>query len=237
MTTKWRQKGATVTVVAPGTIENGDFVIIGGIFGLALNGATTGLDVEVITEGQVNLTKATGFVPAAGDPAYWDEADEALNSDSTNPCIGHYAQAALTGDTAAWVQLTPNGAHTVAHVEKLSLFLENGVANTKAQVFVAPYAGKIVGLSYYTMAKPTSSAGTVLLTAQNAGVADATLLNAATFDLEGATENAVTAFTLTGTAASLVMAAGTVAEFFAVANNSDVVAGSGVHIFVTFQRT
>lgn len=236
MTTKWRQESETVTYIAAGAITAGALVIDGSLIGLALNAATTsGDEVEVLRKGVVNLTKVTGFVPAAWDVAYWDTSNNRLAA--TGLPIGHYVQSALTDDAAAWVLLAPAQARTDVVYERISVFLASSAANTKVGVFVAPFAGKIVGLDYYTTGKPTSSSGTVLLTAQNAGVSDHTLLNAATFNLETMTENAVTAFTLTSTAADLVMASGSVAEFIVAANNNDIVGGQGVHFFVRFERT
>jgi predicted RecA/RadA family phage recombinase len=193
---------------------------------------------DALDQGVFVLTKATGTAYAFGDPAYFDFGSDG-RIEATGTYIGIHVAAAESGDTTARVMILPTGAGAYAspHIEHLAVFLENGNANTKTQVFRAPFDGKITGISYYTTAKPTSSAGTVVLTAQNAGVADATLLNAATFDLEGATENAVTAMALTATAASLVMAAGSVAEFICAAGNADVVGGAGVHFWVTFQRT
>lgn len=236
MTLDWRQEADTVTYIAGGAIANGELILDGGLVAKALNAATnSGDEVEAIRKGGVHLAKATGFVPTAWSVAYWDVQNDRLAA--TGVPIGWYLQAALTGDTSAWVDLDPKGAQADVVYQPVDVYLVSGASNTKVGAFVAPFAGKIVGVDYYTTGKPTSSSGTALLTAQNAGVSDHTILDSATFDLKTMTENAVTAFTLTSTAADLVCAAGGVVEFICAANNNDIVGGQGVHFYVKFQRT
>lgn len=95
-----------VTLVAPGGgVVGGVPVVIGGLVAIPRANANAGDEFAGYLSGVFRLTKATGFVPAAGDVAYWDEADEALNSDTANVPIGHYTAEALTGDTTALVRL------------------------------------------------------------------------------------------------------------------------------------
>lgn len=231
------QQGHVLTLTAPATVDAGQLIQVGNYIGVCASDAASGAEVEIQTEGVFRLPKATGFVPAAGDVAYFDfGADNRL--ESTGVPIGFYTHSALTGDTKARVKLDPLGAQLAAHEDVLSIYLDGGVAAAKQVPFVAPFDGKIKALKYYTTGKPSSALGTVLLVAQNTAVGpDNTLLNAANFDLEGMTENALTAFTLTATAADLVLEKGQIAEFIATPNNADVVAGTGIHIHVLFERT
>lgn len=236
------QPGLLLTVPAPADVDAGELIAVGNLVGVAANDAASTEDVDIQTEGCFRLTKATGFVPVAGEVAYYDfGSDKRLEAYSTNAdCrpVGFYTHSALTGDTAARIKLDPVGARAAVVEEVVSIYLAPGSATVKTGAFFAPFDGKIKALKYYADAKPTSSAGSVLLVAQNCAVGpDNTLLNAANFDLEGMTEDALTAFTLTSTAADLVLNKGEVAEFVVTPNNADVVAGTGIHIHVVFERT
>lgn len=231
------QSGDILTVTAPANVVSGQLIKVGGIIGVCATDADSGDPVEVQTKGCFRLPKVAGFVPAAGGVAFFDfGADSRLEADGEP--VGFYTHSALTGDTAARVWLNPEAAQAAVHRETLSIYLSPGSATVKTAGFVAPFDGKIKALEYFTDAKPTSALGTVLLVARNAAVGpDNTLLNAANFDLETMTEDALTAFTLTATAADLALAKGEMAEFVATPNNADLVAGTGVHIRVTFERT
>ncbi len=231
------ESGYILTVTAPANVVSGQLIQVGNITGVCATSADSGDSVEVQTRGCFRLTKVAGFVPAAGDVAYFDfGADNRL--ESTGVPIGFYTHSALTGDTSARIVLDPLGAQAAVVEQCVSIYLAPGSATVKTAAFVAPFDGKIKALKYYTDVKPSSALGTVLLVAQNTAVGpDNTLLNAANFDLEGMTEDALTAFTLTATAADLVLNKGEVAEFVATPNNADLVAGTGIHIFVTFERT
>jgi hypothetical protein len=240
MTLAFVQNGETLTIPCPAAGSTlGNWLIVGGIIGQALKTTTSGLDLEIYCPKPgtvVRLTKATGFVPVAGEVAFFDfVTDNRLESwaVAARP-VGFYAAAALTGDTAARVIWDPVGAEAAVAVEHITL--EPRADDVSAWTVRAPFAGKVIGMSYYTMEKPASAAGTVVLLAQNPGVSDGTLLNAATFDLEGATENAVTAFTLSATAADLVVAKGGALEFQVTSNNADL-AGGFVDVWVIIQRT
>jgi predicted RecA/RadA family phage recombinase len=232
MTVNYRQPGVIKEVVATGTVTAGDFVQSGGIHGFALNDATTGQTLQVLTAGIIRVAKATGYVPAAGDPAFWDVADAAANADfRNNVLIGVYAQSALTGDTGAWVILDP--ALDVFEVVRIPLRM--AANDVQVASFLARWAGKVVGIDYYTTAKPSSAAGTVTLTSNNVGVSDNDLFSS--LNLETITDNALTPITLTATAADLVIAQAGLAEFLVTSDNADLAENDGVDLFVYFQRT
>lgn len=230
------QPGEVLTVAAPATVVAGQLIQVGNLTGVCASGAASAADVQIQTEGCYRLTKVSGFIPAAGDVAYFDfGADNRLESGGVP--VGFYTHSALTGDTSARIKLDPLGAAAAVVQETVSIFLSPGSATVKTGIFVAPFDGKIKSLSYYADVTATSAAGTVLLVAQNAALADATLLSTANINVETATVDALTALTLTATAASLVLNKGEVAEFVITPDNADVVAGTGFHIIVTFERT
>lgn len=233
--------GETLTIPAPtGGSTKGQVREIGALLGVELvTEATAGDSVEYRRPAVgevVRCAKATGFVPALGDVAFFDlGSDQRLESWAPTGNlipIGFYAASALTGDTFARVVFDPAAAEASLHAERIPLrLLANDVQNV---YLVAPFACKVVGISYYTTAKPSSASGTVLLTSKNVGVSDNALFSS--LDLEGITDNALTAVTLTATAADLVLARGGMVEFLATSNNADLAVGDGVDIFVWLQR-
>lgn len=245
MTLAYVQDGETLTIPCPAAGATlGNWLAVGGLVGQALNTQTSGLDLQLHCPEVgtiVRIPKATGFVPVAGEVAFLDfGTDQQLESYSTQAGIrpvGFYKAAALTGDTAAVVRWDPVGAEAAVVQRTISVQLDATKVQAKTTPFIAPWAGKIVGLAYYVDGKPTSASGTVLLTAINAAISDHTLISTANLDLESVTEDALTAMTLTSTAADLVLAKGEVAEFVATPDNTDLVAGTGIHIQVVFQRT
>ncbi len=240
ITPSYVEAGENITVPCPAAgATAGNWVKIGGIIGQAKNTTTSGLDLVLNCPpvGQHNRhTKATGFVPAAGDVAYYD-FDTDFRLESAGTPIGFYAAAALTGDTAAIVRFDPQGA--AAAIERATVVdqvhLTMVVNAIGSAGWRAPFAGTITALAYYTAAKPTSAGGAALLTIKN-GAAGNTVLNAANVSLETATEDAITALTLTATGADLVMAAGGLLEILGTSDNADLVVGSGIDIFITFAR-
>ena len=230
------QEGDVLTVAAPATVVSGQLIQVGNLTGVCASDAASGADVEILTEGCFRLPKVTGFVPAAGDVAYFDfGSDNRL--EATGVPVGFYTHAALTGDTKARITLDPLGAAAAVRQETVSIFMAPGSATVKTGIFSAPFDGKIKSLAYYTDVSATSSAGTVLLVAQNAALSDHTLLSTANIDVEVATPDVLTALTLTSTTADLVLNKGEIAEFVITPNNADLVAGTGFHIIVTFERT
>jgi hypothetical protein len=183
------------------------------------------------------MPKASGFIPTLGAIAYFDFGSDNRLESSGRP-VGFYAAAALTGDTAARVVWDPAGAEAAA--EDAALELQVHIALIADQVvtysLLAPFACTVSAPAYFTDAKPSSAAGAATLAILN-GHGGNTMLNAATFDLEGATENAKTALTVTGTAADLVVAKGGLIVFVGTSNNADLVMGSGIDVFVTLTRT
>lgn len=245
MTLAYVQDGEMLTVPCPAAGATlGDWLAIGGLVGQAQKTTTSGLDLELYCPKVgdiVRMTKVTGIIPVAGEVAFFDfGTDQRLEAYSTQAGlrpVGFYEKAALTGDTAARVRWDPAAAEAALVRVTLSILLDAGIVQAKTTPFIAPFAGKIVGLAYYIDGKPTSAAGAALLTAINASVSDNTLISTANINLETATEDAVTAMTLSSTAADLVLAKGAVAEFVATPDNADIVAGTGIHIQVVFQRT
>ncbi len=104
------QPGDTVTVVAPVAVNSGDGVLVGTLFGVALSAAAIGANVEMVTEGVVDLPKAAVAVTQGGR-VYWDNtAKNVTTTAGANTLIGCAIVAAAVGDGIVRVRL--NGVVT-----------------------------------------------------------------------------------------------------------------------------
>jgi len=99
------QAGNTVTVTAPADVSSGGGLLVGSLFGVAACDALSGADVETVTEGVFDLTKATGAI-TQGAKVYWDNtAKNVTTTASGNTLIGVAIAAAASGDATARVRL------------------------------------------------------------------------------------------------------------------------------------
>jgi predicted RecA/RadA family phage recombinase len=114
MARNYIQPGAVLTVPAPtGGAVSGAPILIGTLFGVAQGDAAEGQDVELLTEGVVELTKAAPLAIDLGDRLFWKAADGVLDKTATaQVCVGIAVAAAASADTVVRVKLgavTPAG--------------------------------------------------------------------------------------------------------------------------------
>ena len=101
------QVGDVISVTAPANVSAGAGVLVGSLFGVAVNTALSGAAVEVATKGVFDLAKATGAAWTQGARLYWDDtAKNVTTTASTNKLIGVAAQAQASGDTVGRVLLS-----------------------------------------------------------------------------------------------------------------------------------
>lgn len=98
------QPGDTVVVAAPAAVNSGDGVVVGAIFGVAVNGAANGADVPIKTMGVFDLPKAGGDAFAVGDRVYWSAGANECTATGNYP-IGTAVAAAAGGDATVRVRL------------------------------------------------------------------------------------------------------------------------------------
>ena len=83
------QPGNTITLTAPYDVTSGDGLLVGAIFGIASGDALTGSEVEVVTTGVFDVTKAASQAWAVGDKVYWDNTNRVTTKTATtNTLIG-----------------------------------------------------------------------------------------------------------------------------------------------------
>ena len=104
------QPGNTVTVVAPVAVTSGDGLLVGALFGVAIATADINANVEIVTEGVVDLPKAA-VAAAQGAKVYWDNSAKTVTTTATgNTLVGCALVAAAVGDATIRVRL--NGVVT-----------------------------------------------------------------------------------------------------------------------------
>lgn len=222
--------GLVINVIALVAVTSGDLVVSGGIVGIAQDNAAIGETVAVLRAGVVRVDKASGFAAANGATARYSDSADRLESAGTR-VLGVYANDSASADTEAYVLLDAALGDAQAHTERIFVLPKANSAITVPSK--APFDGVLTGLSYYTGAKPTSAAGTVLMTVKAGGN---TLLSAANVDAELLTDDAETALTLSAVAADLAVTAGEVVLVNVTSNNADLVPGAGITIFATYVR-
>lgn len=108
------QPGDVVSVTAPANVNAGAGVLVGSLFGLAVNTALASAAVEIATRGVFDVTKAASQAWTVGARVYWDDtAKNFTTTASTNKLVG-VAMAAVgsgAGETTGRVLLT--GAFTL----------------------------------------------------------------------------------------------------------------------------
>lgn len=104
------QEGEKFTYVAAGTINPGDFVIVGDLYGVAENGGVSGDTITVKREGVFELAKVTGTAWAQGDQLFWDAGASKFTKDPTKTSLRAVAfAAALSADAVGQVLLNETG--------------------------------------------------------------------------------------------------------------------------------
>ena len=99
------QPGDTVTVVAPVAVSSGDGLLMGALFGVATGAAAINENVEMLTEGVVDLPKAAVSI-TQGAKVYWDNtAKNVTTTAAGNTLIGCAIVAAAVGDATTRVRL------------------------------------------------------------------------------------------------------------------------------------
>lgn len=76
------QKGDTITVTASASIDSGDFVAIGSLFGFAVTSAAEGDDVAILTTGVFEAAVNAAAPVTVGTPVFW--TGETLTTASTD---------------------------------------------------------------------------------------------------------------------------------------------------------
>lgn len=107
------QPGKSLTLPAPaGGVLSGQGVLIGALFGIAQYDAVEGAEVEILTEGVVEIPKTSALQIDVGDRLFWDATNKVVNKTATaQVCVGAAVSAAANPSTSVRIKL---GANTPA---------------------------------------------------------------------------------------------------------------------------
>ncbi|MGE5770240.1 MAG: DUF2190 family protein [Betaproteobacteria bacterium] len=107
------QPGHALTVTAPaGGVLSGQGILIGTLFGIAQYDAVEGGEVEILTEGVVEIPKTSALQIDVGDRLFWDATNKVVNKTATaQVCIGIAVSAAANPTPSVRIKL---GANTPA---------------------------------------------------------------------------------------------------------------------------
>jgi predicted RecA/RadA family phage recombinase len=98
------QEGEVISVIAPATVVSGAGVLVGSIFGVAINDALSGAPVNIGIRGVYTLPKVGAETWTAGQIVYWS-GTQVTNVASTNKIIGATPLAVASSVTTATVLL------------------------------------------------------------------------------------------------------------------------------------
>jgi predicted RecA/RadA family phage recombinase len=106
--------GKSITVTAPaGGVLSGQGVLIGTLFGIAQVDAVAGADVEILTEGVVEIGKTSALQIDVGDRVFWDATNKVVNKTAAaQVCVGVAVSAAANPSSTVRIRLgavTPAG--------------------------------------------------------------------------------------------------------------------------------
>jgi predicted RecA/RadA family phage recombinase len=107
------QPGKSLTVTAPaGGALSGQGVLIGTLFGIAQYDAVEGAELEILTEGVVEIGKTSALQIDVGDRLFWDATNKVVNKTATaQVCVGIAVSAAANPSGTVRIKL---GANTPA---------------------------------------------------------------------------------------------------------------------------
>jgi len=141
----YKQKGETVTLVAPAALSSGDIVKVGSFLGVASGDALISADVEVALKGVFTLTKKTADDVSAGDKLYWDSGNEYLTLTAIgNTFMGLAMADAGTSATTLDVNINVvDAVDTIADKVVLTVPIVS-IAAATSHFVAAPVAGNII---------------------------------------------------------------------------------------------
>jgi predicted RecA/RadA family phage recombinase len=105
------QGDENIKVTAPRAVNAGDGVLVGNLFGLAIDTAANGADVVLCTEGVFDITALSTDTGTVGTKVYWDDTNHYVTVTATsNHFIGVLTAAKANGNATARVRLSDPSA-------------------------------------------------------------------------------------------------------------------------------
>ena len=156
------ETGSTVVVTAPETVDSGEFIKVGSLYGVAPAAAASGAQVVLNRGGVYILPKVAADIWVAGAKLFWDASAKKFTLDSSKTPVSAIAfEAAAENATTGKVLLSgPEakiafGAHTtVAAADTIITGL------SKVEAVVATFATDPAAANTYVSATKGDQAGT-----------------------------------------------------------------------------
>lgn len=102
----WVQSGKTVDWVADATVNSGDFILCGSLFGVATISGVSGDTIPLRTGGIINYAKLNTEAWTFGAVVYWDATNSRFTTVSTsNTKVGVAAAATVNPSLTGLVRL------------------------------------------------------------------------------------------------------------------------------------
>lgn len=182
--------GDTVVVTAPEAADSGEFLVMGGLSGVAVAAADNAAEVVLKRSGVFELPKVTGTAWVQGDRLYWDaSAKKFTKVASNNQPIGVAFAAAASDDATGEVLLDPNsggakmaaGQHATVAASDTVVTGLGTVISVVASLDDDPVDGVMHVSASIGDQAGTPAAGSILIKGWKSTDGDATLIAATTF--------------------------------------------------------
>lgn len=107
----FQQEGDTVTLIAPAALASGVGVLVGSLFGITVNAAASGAEVEVLREGIFTVAKNSAEAWTVGAKVYWDDTAKVFTITNTTDTLVGVAYAIAANPSATGVVLLDGAIH------------------------------------------------------------------------------------------------------------------------------
>lgn len=100
------QPGDVISTAALANVAAGGGVLVGSLFGVATQAATTGQLVPIVVEGVVEIAKDPALVINLGDRVFWDPTNLHVDKTATaQTCVGVALQTVLAAAPTIRIKL------------------------------------------------------------------------------------------------------------------------------------
>lgn len=101
------QEGGRLPLTPSADVSAGVGYLFGaGLFGVALNDVTSGVEGEFLTEGVVEIAKTSALAISVGDRVFWDSTNKVVNKTTTaQVCVGVAVKAAANPSGTVRIKL------------------------------------------------------------------------------------------------------------------------------------
>lgn len=137
----YKQAGDIISVIAPYSVTPGAGVLVGAIFGIAVNRAAQGDPVELLREGVVSVVKPSAESWAQGAPIFWNNSTRIFTTGGGS-LVGLASDSYAASVTTGGVLLQSSGG-TVSFATSLTGGIELSVGGEALKVGAQGYTDRV----------------------------------------------------------------------------------------------